>query len=348
MKNFLKVIYCISPIFFSANIHANVSISGEIKGIDITWSDAKMDSSGNVKASSWFPSSYLSMPTSQIFNAFIEIPTTTSKIKFSSSTDTVEVDSSGLGIEFELSNSYVDNTVPSSSKCSDDSLSGNSLLLYSDKSCKSVHEIKFNNIIAPFRFFRPIIDLKNIANNFQSAKVSKGDYVALVPITFGFNYVQSSSGVPTYIIFNDILEINIKYTPAILTSVELSGSNELEIKYDTIKHTATGMSKFSVLASGVFNPGLKITFSSDGKKDEFLLYDKASRTSIPYNISCRMCTIQDPVVDGSPVGMGETYINIIGNLISFSFYTYFKDISVNDVESGIYKDNVLVLIEVDI
>ncbi|USR75074.1 hypothetical protein NGM67_03295 [Photobacterium damselae] len=348
MKNFLKVICCISLLICAQQGYAKITINGEIKGSNITWIDADMKSDGNVVSDAWIPSGFLSMPTSEVFNPFIDISASEDKIIFSGLSKDVTVNSIGRGIEFELSSGFRDEIISTSSRCEQDNLSGSIISIYSSKQCQSAFEINFDKNIAPFRFFRPIIDLENIVDDFKVADAPKGDYIAIVPITFGFNYVQKSSGVPTYIIFNDVLEIRIKYTPVILTSVDVSGSGELKIEYDTSDHTASGISKFNVMAKGIFNPGLKLTFRSDGKDDEFRLYNKESRTFIPYNISCKLCTIENPVIDGKVNLDGETYINVIGNFISFNLYAYFKDVSFHDVEGGIYKDNLMILFEVDI
>ncbi|HIF9184275.1 TPA: hypothetical protein ACX6S1_003501 [Photobacterium damselae] len=347
MKNFLKIICYISFIFHGWHVYANIIINGDIRGNNVIWLDAEMNSDGSVSSSAWFPAGYLSTPPSEVFTPFIKVPSSR-KIKFESTDKSFFVDSSGIGVELKLSGSFSDSTIISTAKCDQDRLLGDSLLLYSDNDCQSGHQITFKNNKAPFRFLKPIIDLKNIVNSFQNEKAPKGDYIALIPIVFGYNYIVPSSGVPSYIIFSDYLEVRIKYTPDFLTSVEINGNTELDIKYDTGNHTASGVAKFNILAKGAFSSGIKMIFTSDGNKDEFLLNDKVSRTSIPYNISCKRCTVEDPIIDGKAVNAGETYINAVGNFVTFNLYTYFKDVSVDDIESGLYKDNVLVIFEVDL
>ncbi|MBT0139010.1 hypothetical protein HAS15_21560 [Vibrio campbellii] len=202
----------------------------------------------------------------------------------------------------------------------------------------------------PFQFARPLITLSDAAltRAFTEAKVPQGTYSGHVMVAPFYMY-RSQGGAWTYRQFGPVpVTLQIHYIPALLRDVTIIGSGEMIPHYDTTNHSVSGEAQFEVIAQGGgLTSGLKLTFEHDGDGAFELKHsDTLLNSVIPYSLRCKKCDTPDIITDGvlnvssdGTIVSGGSERSLVFQLVA-SF-----EAQVDDVETGLYSDKVVVIFE---
>ncbi|WP_309038674.1 hypothetical protein [Pseudoalteromonas haloplanktis] len=239
-----------------------------------------------------------------------------------------------------------DNTIPTGNIF--DVMQSNSTTLYPMPECISSYSVSSTLSKQPFYFVRPIFDipedaLKQALSVSATPSMPEGTYTGSIPIAIKY-YYKTSAGVTTYRIIRDQFSVQINYIPSYLTSVTIAGDGILDPVYDTSAHTVTSSVSsgiFTVTAQGMFANGLRMLFDESHK----YVMTSDDGVELPYSLKCSTCQPTQIVSSGvlqetAIIAPGENVSQIIYDL-QFSYH----NISVTDVETGKYTDQVTIIFE---
>lgn len=208
--------------------------------------------------------------------------------------------------------------------------------------------------VEPFKFFRPAFSLPNISNDIFSVPVGTGTYTASINISPTY-FFTSQTGTMTYTRIPETLMITIDYQAAILESLTVLGTGEIEPQYDTATKRISGSTSYDVFLDGTLPTGVIMTFSPTSGDYE-MTNTESSLEKIPYRITCPVgCASADKVIvqDGlmntssfpdskiiTVNGVGSNQVNVIYD-ISF-------DVDGDSISSGNYQGSFNVVYEVNL
>lgn len=208
--------------------------------------------------------------------------------------------------------------------------------------------------VEPFKFFRPAFSLPDISNDIFTAPVGTGTYTASINISPTY-FFTSETGTMTYTRVPGTLMITIDYQAAILESLTVLGSGEIEPKYDTATKRISGSTTYDVVLGGTLPTGVIMTFSPTSGDYEMINAEN-SLEKIPYSITCTVgCASADKVIvqDGLmntasfPDSKVITVDGVGSNQVNVKYDISF-DIDGNSINSGNYQGSFNVIYEVNL
>ncbi|CAH7046030.1 conserved exported hypothetical protein [Vibrio chagasii] len=220
--------------------------------------------------------------------------------------------------------------------------------------CVSRTGYKSANRVEPFKFFRLAFSLPDISNDIFASPVGTGTYTASINIAPTY-FFTSQTGTVTYTRIPETLMITIDYQAAILESLTVLGTGDIEPEYDTATKRISGSTSYDVVLGGTLPTGVVMTFSPTSGDYE-MTNTENSLEKIPYSITCTVgCASADKVIvrDGlmntssfpdskvvSVNGVGSNQVNVTYD-ISF-------DVDGNSINSGNYQGSFNVVYEVNL
>ncbi|MGF1873325.1 hypothetical protein [Photobacterium indicum] len=216
--------------------------------------------------------------------------------------------------------------------------------------CIADSSFRLKTAVKPFSKYQSILKLNkaDLISAFSSKPA--GIYSGTVSgiLRYGF-YVNASGNALTYRNIPVTFSMQIQYVSNYLHSVTVLGTGHISPEYDTYQHTAKGHTGYKITANGYFDTGLRFKFTSKGDNDYTLKPSKGPATPpIPYSIECDGCASGGLLVDkGTLVNPGAwSRVEKTGRSIPFKLNIFYDNVSVNDVEESIYRDNFTLMLEV--
>ncbi|PBQ29882.1 hypothetical protein [Shewanella algae] len=255
------------------------------------------------------------------------------------------------GLEFQFPNGFsiIQNDNPQGDICNVSTANGNVMVLASglgaitsECSAQQTLTTYSNPAKSPFLFNRPIFDLDKIKSELVGRKLKRGNYNGLIAYPLKYFYFNGQ-GVFSYRVINKTFGININYRPDYIENITMPRLVKMEPIYNTKTQQASGSAKIPVSAAGYFEYGLKMYLEN---RDYTLKHMNGHK--IPYSLICDTCSSSLLISQGVLFHPEFTHTSN-GNkeLIKFDLEVSFKDISVADIESGKYRDELTIFFEVD-
>ncbi|WP_413282544.1 hypothetical protein [Vibrio sp. MA40-2] len=324
------------------------NMEGELIGHQMNWHNAFSSGENRLIASEWSIVTGLD-PTTQWIPGNAVASTNSTSIALTSGSDTVNVDLGIVGIEYNTgqANPTSDSLfISSGSACTSSSYSSPIVTIENttaNADCRANFSLSNSARVAPFYFYRPIIEWDNEDLFEAFTNRDSGVYIGVMPITIRY-YYKSSGGVATYHQIQETLTVQIDFTASYLTSIEVTGDGVMEPIYDTTNRTVSGDTTFDIKATGYFAEGLSLELASS---DPFNLIGNKYKVQIPYSITCEGCTDAVIVSEGSRQLTTTTVETNGGNPqeLNFRFKVHYDDMSAQDVESDFYSGSFIVLFE---
>lgn len=255
------------------------------------------------------------------------------------------------GLEFQFPNGFsvIKNITPHGDTCSVSNTNGNVMVLTSGlgtiiNECSGQQALTTNSNPAksPFLFSRPIFHLDKIKQELVGRKLQRGNYRGLIAYPLKYFYFNGQ-GVFTYRVITKTLGININYRPDYIENVTIPSLVKIDPIYNTKTQQASGNAKIPVSAIGYFEYGLKMYLED---RDYSLTHMNGRK--IPYSLVCDTCSSSLLISQGALLQSEFTHASNSSNeLIKFDLEVSFENISVADIESGNYRDNLTIFFEVD-
>ncbi|WP_345872232.1 hypothetical protein [Shewanella algae] len=255
------------------------------------------------------------------------------------------------GLEFQFPNGFsvIKNSNPQGAMCNVSTTNGNIMVLASGlgaitSECSGQQTLTTysNPAKSPFLFSRPIFYLDKIKQELVDRKLKRGNYNGLVSYPLKYFYFNGQ-GVFSYRVITKTFGININYRPDYIENVTMPSLVQIEPIYNTKNQQASGSAKIPVSAAGYFEYGLKMYLED---RDYSLKHMNGRK--IPYSLICDTCSSSLLISQGTLIQSAFTHAsNSSKELIKFDLEVSFKDISVADIESGNYRDELTIFFEVD-
>lgn len=330
------------------NVAFGATVTGKLSGDRLQWlsgrgSDSYLKSnafdrvSGLPLTSNWFPGTFAN---------------STDKLTLvSDSGETVEVDAKLVGATYVLASGYSVGTIPPiASTCTEETLSGYATVLDdSGAFCISSKSAKYSAAITPFNQFQPILKLDRSALISAFKGKSTGTYSGVVTGTlrYGF-YVNATGSALSYRNVPVSFFVQIRNLGSQLSRVSVVGSGHITPKYNTYKHTASGLTGYKITAYGSFETGVRFRFVGKAEDDYTL---KATEyplaKTIAYSVECAECIPNTLLVDEGILIDPDSWIKVEqkGRSVSFNLQIMYDDIHADDVVDSRYQDSFTLMLE---
>lgn len=338
-------------VLFGVNAAYASVIHVKVTGEQVDWKNAEVESSNVVHQLNWQRSDRFNMlPVKSWTPKFMK--SNLSTIKFTSNVGaSFSTAFNDKGIDFRTSNSYErqQGAIGASNVCpSPSQLAGSDMILRGSESCVLDYTLNQKSKLRPFDFYRVAFQLPRLVQDLKNQKVPAGRYVASfsVPIAYYLNYEKND--IDSYQIYQDSVMLILDYKPSFISNVTTLGNGRFKMDYDKIQHIVDGETTYNIFVKGQFASGIRMSFLSSDKNDDFSLVSENNQNRIPYNLFCDMCSEDNyPIKDGI---MEKDYAKIPGqgNNLNFKLKFYFEDVQHGQVEEGDYSDAVTVIFEPDI
>ncbi|WP_345846610.1 hypothetical protein [Shewanella algae] len=264
-------------------------------------------------------------------------------------TISVTVDITGLEFQFpagfiSTSNPWVQGQVCDESFAKGSTITLSTSFLSTGNECSSelILTTKSNAGETPFLFSRPIFNLSKIKNEILGKKIPKGNYNGFISYPLKYFYFNDS-GVFSYRVFNKSFGINLNYRPDYIESITMPALTTINPNYNTQAQQASGSAIIPVTANGYFEYGLKMHL-----EDRAYMLKNTNGRSIPYSLNCNTCNVQSLISRGKL--MQTTFEHSRGSsddFVRFDLEVFFQNVSVEDIDSGLYRDELTIYFEVD-
>ncbi|MGY3894766.1 hypothetical protein [Aeromonas enterica] len=346
LKNslFTLLVWCI------ASQASAFTLNGNLKGDKLRWRNA-VTQGDYISTSYWQPLSNLT-PTSAWLPGLFRGATPTSIVLNNASGESVTVALSVEGLEYNRGTStslFTAKPKPSwvgYGNCITQEM-GSVIRLMKSGSGFCTSDTAFysdTGSYTPFSFLRPIIKLPDLAAAFSSAGVGEGTYRGGVIVNGVYGYI-SPTGAVTYRNGAIPLDVSIQYSPAMLTSISVSGFGIIEPVYDKAALTVSGTTRYTITANGYFSNGLHMVFDNHSVTDDYQLEQVGGAATIPYSISCPECESPQVVNNGMLQNADNTVPGRNVTMLQFHFDVGYNDIPAASIESGTYTDVFTVMFE---
>lgn len=355
MKNFMKIF--LSSLLIVPNLSCAAIVHAKIVGNNIDWSNATTNGE-EIAEINWHSAERFNMrPVSEFVPGFvageketITFRNTVRKFEFETKFKINRINFKAINAnDKELE----DNSV--GPICSNSDSNGLVISLSDNKNCLSSQKVSFiGEAREPFKFYNVGFLLPELVSDLKDKSAPDGQYTA----TFNYNVGYGSklpNDIVTYNIYpSPTTTIIIDYKESFISSVDVIGSGEFDLDYNTESHTVKGALEYNVHVSGAIEPGIKMTFSSSDISDEFYLEKDKWSTKIPYNITCDVCKYKNIVENGAfSRSEEEAVIDFSGSDLNYKLKFDFDEQAIIDaypsgIEAGKYLDTVTVLFELNI
>ncbi|MEI6858746.1 MAG: hypothetical protein V5788_02980 [Shewanella sp.] len=322
------------------------TLNGVIRGDTLSWTNGMTVEDDVITLSNWQIISGLQPTTAWAPGTFIgETP---SSLTLIGEGQTFDIDIKVVGLQYNLGQAAshflanASESAPGFSRCQSSEL-GSSIATVIGESCLAEGVYTSGDMYSPFQFARPLIKIDEgaLMAAFEDSGVGSGQYSGTMMVSPFYNF-RAPSGTWTYRKAMSLpVTLSLRYEPAFLTSIVVSGNGIMPAVYDKTNQTVSGEAVFNITATGFFTDGLKLTFEDD----DFHLMGEETDTQIPYSITCTLCENLDIVIDGDMQLVGEeTVASVNGEIIDFAIKVHY-DAKGADVESDTYNDSFTVMFE---
>lgn len=327
---------------FPAFIAQANTLNGKITGGDLQWANA-MPEGEFLTLSTWQPIANMPTTVEWVPGTFTSALPEQMTLNGTSGEVTVPIKVVGLSYNIggnEIPTESAENNIAATS-CSQYQNYGSviSLADSTTNQCVYPYSLVQNGNFTPFYFVRPIVSIDDTAFVEAFADVDSGNYSGSITLPMGY-YYKTGSGVQTYRLFSMSFSIGINYISSFLSDVEIDGDGFIEPEYNTTERTVSGTTRFDVTALGSFSNGLSVEFP----QETFELTHSQFDVSIPLNITCDLCNDVEIAQNGERL-VSDTVIDTgaSSNEILFSFDVGYDNISAEDIESGAYSGDIVVI-----
>lgn len=335
---------CLLTTCFS--VDASV-IYAKITGDVVEWSNAAISDSG-IQPLQWESSNKFNMlPVRKWSPAFYKNPQKSLTFRSSIGAElTTSFKHNGIDFRTSVKSDQIPGGIGNARLCQVRTITAGEIRLRSESSCGSDTILDQGNRYIPFEFYRPSFEMPNIVSDFMQSKLPAGRYVASFSQPVAYYVIYEHNQIESYQIYQDDVKIIIDYQPSFLDSVQVVGSGQFDIEYDTSNHTARGETSYKIQVNGYITPGIKMSFKSSEKEDDFSLVSN-SNAKIPYDMICEACVDKQVIKDGV---MDKEFakIEFEGNRLDFNLDFSFDNLHYGDVDEGDYSDAVTVIFEIDL
>lgn len=199
----------------------------------------------------------------------------------------------------------------------------------------------------PFEKYKPILSLEknNVINAFKSKP--SGVYSGTISGVMRYGFIVNAEGnALTYRNIPVTFSLQIQYESNVINNITVLGNGHISPQYNTLAHTAKGSTGYKITANGYFDEGIRFRFVTKNSDDYTLKSVTGGVKDIPYSIECLGCANTLLIDKGNEVNP-KTWNEVkgIGNSIPFNLKIFYDDVSVNDVNEDIYRDNFTLMLE---
>ena len=232
----------------------------------------------------------------------------------------------------------------SGSICSDVNYSSGIVRIADGVACTYSHTLKTSAAFNPYSFIRPVFELDSGALELLFKDKPKGVYRGTVSVTNYYDY-EFYSGVRTRQYETTPVIVEINYEPAFITSVVITGDNELRTIYDYSRDVVSGNTTLNGVANGWFSNGMTVSLRKS--RTDYAM-DGPHTTKIPYSIECIGC--DDPLLVNEGIVQHQQTRVPGGDTaqVNFDLKISFSDVALNTVEVGAYSDTFVLFFEPDV
>lgn len=196
-------------------------------------------------------------------------------------------------------------------------------------------------VVTPYAFIRPIfsIDDTELVAAFEGEDA--GLYRGSVSLSQFYQYYLGD--IKTQYIDSQPFVLEIDHTPAFITSIDVTPSEEMKTIYGT--DTVSAKTSFVVTATGFFSNGMKVMLKTG---DNYFLTGP-SLSTIPYSIKCVGACSDELFVDKGSVNLDTIKVDgVETNSIKLDIDVEFESVPLDPLTVGYYTGSFTLIFEPDV
>ncbi len=347
------ILFALGLIFSTSSSALTINIS--IKGQNVQYENSRDWGRGYYVATTSEIFSTLE-PTQKWIPAMSRVSKEVTLKGVSSGTAKVQVVLHGLEYDWGSLNftKEINNNMGLEGGSCSNSITSSTTIIFSSShaSCIGTSALKTNASLGnpPFYFVRPIFQINKLLEGLRGQP--EGIYTGSVNIPFRY-YFYNDMSVLTYRNLTMNLTFQVNYVPDVFSSLIVTPENGGIINPEYGSGTVEGFTRFNIEVKGYFSTGIKMKF--DTSKDYSLAHSARPEKKIPYYIHCDTCEEKIIVKDNGKMNLSVlndsgVVFNKAGSdktSINYNLTIGYSEKTINDVISGSYSDNFVVIFGLD-
>ncbi|EPN4952616.1 hypothetical protein ACT0HV_000571 [Vibrio diabolicus] len=329
---------------FSSVVHGT-TFKAELVGEQLRFKNAYTLDGSHIVPSNWSVVSNLPTTEKWVPGGLLSVAPAT--LKLQSGSDSVDVPFNIVGFEYNTGSAGP--TIGDSQSgniCNNESFTNGIATVTDGVACTLSHALVHTSSVNPYSFIRPVVEVDplDVAQAFEGKP--QGRYLGSISVANFFDYYfHSSNNVRTRHVSNNHIALEIDYIPAYITSVDITGDEEMFVRYEFGNNTVSGEATFQGVAQGQFVNGLKVSLLPS-RVDYFL--NGQGSTFIPYGIDCLGCEWSRLVENGVVVKDTTKIPSSNVNRIDFAIRVFFDNADLDNLETSKYDDAFVLMFEPDV
>lgn len=323
---------------------ANVTISGELKGERVSWSNVTSSRiAGDSEPHQWTPVEGLASTSRWVPGGLV---TSVTEVTVRRNGVAVTLPFDVMGVAYHAVKQGPTEAASSITPICTSTESDVGLAWVKGEHCFAPRQWVSAERITPFSFVKPLFRLGDdaaIAQAFSQANAEPGEYLGTAFMTY--RYAYDYEGVNTLRQLSLPIDVRLHYNPASITSVSLIGDGKITPRIGN-GVALSGEANYIIKATGTFVNGMSLSLQHPTRTFEMKKIDNVLATPLPYFLRCLSSCSDDEWIDVN----GHARVTTVtvggeGSALEVKLQTGIDELPLMDLEDGEYSDTFTLLLE---